>query len=134
MVLVKRNRESRGPCAHRVTFVRGGVRTPVRTTDYDEACSAGNAITFAIADLYDSIQPKNSGQFWNRPTNHAHWNLWIAPRSTTMGQQLLIWETILFEGSRFVIKTSFLFFFLPFLNLFVWFSCPIMIRSMILIC
>lgn len=36
---------------------------PQLPTDYDKECSAGNAITLAIADLYDSIQPKRSGQF-----------------------------------------------------------------------
>jgi len=42
------------------SFVGSGPQLP---TDYDEECSAGNAITLAIADLYDSIQPKRSGQF-----------------------------------------------------------------------
>jgi len=35
------------------SFVGSGPQLP---TDYDEECSAGNAITLAIVDLYDSSQ------------------------------------------------------------------------------
>ena len=54
------NREDLALAESRSAVVGSGPRFP---TDYDEACSAGNAITSAIADLYDSIQPKRSGQF-----------------------------------------------------------------------
>lgn len=54
------NRDGLALARSRSFVVGSGPQLP---TDYDEECSAGNAITFAIANLYDSIQPKRLVQF-----------------------------------------------------------------------